>query len=187
MLDADEQGAALVERADEAAGVLAEEEAVDVVKTTDVVKSEAASESLSWQERAESAEQKLAEVAVKLGEVEQSAIELQAAMESQRSGRLLDVLLLRAGVSDLDAARGAILERLEAEGATELDEIEAQVRGLMAERPGLFGAGGHGTSGVMRSRGMGALTEAQRAAAEAKSSGDRRQLLRYLRLRRSDS
>ncbi len=172
MADAQVQGAAAVETVDAMTEAPSEPEVSD---------------SMSWQERAEAAEQKLAEVAERLGEVEKSATELHTAMESQRSERLLDVLLVRAGVSDLDAARGVALARLEDDRGSGADDVEGVVRRLMADRPGLFGASGHGTGGVMRSRAMGALTEAQKAAEEAKSSGDRRQLLRYLRLRRSAS
>jgi len=144
-----------------------------------------------WQQRAEEAEARLVAVAEQLGEVEQTARELHEAIEVQRVGRLLDVELLRAGVSDLDAARRAVMHQLEStQSAGSGDSIEVEVGRLVTERPGLFagesGVGGRigGMGGVMRSRASGAQVEADRAADVARSSGDRRQLLRYLRLRR---
>ena len=151
-------------------------------------------DAIDWQARAQQAESKLSEVASKLGEVERAAHELYAAMEQQRLERICDVLLLRAGVTDLQAARSALSDRVEAE-RSEGDEreltldgqtsaIEAAVRSLVAERPGLFGGGGS-LGGVLRSTASGARSDAERAASEARSTGDRRQLLKYLRLRRS--
>lgn len=150
----------------------------------------------SWQQRAEDAEARLAAVAEQLGEVEQTARELHEAIEVQRVGRLLDVELMRAGVSDLDAARSAVvgeLASMEGEaGSGSSDSIEEAVGRLLVSRPGLFageaGAGGiGGAGGVMRSRASGARLEADRAAAAARSSGDRRALLAYLRLRRASA
>ncbi len=150
---------------------------------------------VDWRARAELAERRLLDVAGKLGEVERSARELYAAMETQRLERIGDVLLLRAGVTDLQAARAALADRLAAEQQEDADDevameeqvgvMEAAVRSLAVDRPGLFG-GGHGPlQGVLRSTASGARSDVERAAEEARSTGDRRQLLRYLRLRRS--
>lgn len=143
----------------------------------------AASGEPDWQQRAESAETALAQIAAKLADVEQTATDLHSAIESQRLARLVDVSLVRAGASDLDAARDALSLSADANAS----QIEDAITRLRSQRPGLFAAAGSGVQGELRSRAGGVITEAQQAADAAKSTGDRRQLLRYLRLRRSSA
>ena len=118
-------------------------------------------------------------------ELERELGEARRTIEALERRQRVDALLVEAEAVDLEAAR-LLTER----AVEQMDEpdVSAAVEELRRHRPYLFrrregGAGGGG--GVMAAREEeGDGGEVSQAAAEAAASGDRRALLRYLRLRR---
>ncbi|MFG0260541.1 MAG: hypothetical protein ACF8LK_09345 [Phycisphaerales bacterium JB041] len=130
-------------------------------------------------ERAAAAEQRALAMADRLAAVEAAAEDLRRMVGEGERARQIDRELLVAGVVDLDAAR-ALVEAQTGDGATVLEAV-SRVR---ERRPLLFAARGGGvraTSLPAGERGGGTLGE---VAAAARETGDRRLLLRYLRMRR---
>ncbi|MBK7405879.1 MAG: hypothetical protein IPJ41_14980 [Phycisphaerales bacterium] len=128
---------------------------------------------------ARAAETHQAELADRLASVEALATDLRQMLEQAEHSRAIDRELLAGGVIDLDTARAAIEERV-ASGAT----ITQSVAQLRERRPQLF---------APRGRPIRATTIAAApahpilddVAAAARETGDRRLLLDYLRLRRT--
>lgn len=139
-------------------------------------------ESDAWRERAIQARQQLEVLERRLAEVEASAAALGEAVKAQGRARAIDAALLRAGVSDLDAARAAI-DRLAPEPQPDADP-QRIVDQLRAHRPGLFASIRAPIAPVMHGASGDALA-AQRIARQATTTGDRRSVLQYLRLRRA--
>ncbi|MFG0241988.1 MAG: hypothetical protein ACF8R9_04295 [Phycisphaerales bacterium JB054] len=134
-----------------------------------------------WRERAAAAEQQALAMADRLAAVEAAAEDLRRMVGEGERARQIDRELLIAGVVDLDAAR-TLVEAHASDGATVLEAV-SRVR---ERRPLLFAA--RGRSGVRATslpvterEGDGTLGEVAEAARE---TGDRRLLLRYLRMRR---
>ena len=134
-----------------------------------------------WRERAAAAEQQALAMADRLAAVEAAAEDLRRMVGEGERARQIDRELLIAGVVDLDAAR-TLVEAHASEGATVLEAV-SRVR---ERRPLLFAARGRGgvratSLPVTEREGDGTLGEVAEAARE---TGDRRLLLRYLRMRR---
>ena len=134
-----------------------------------------------WRERAAAAELQALAMADRLAAVEAAAEDLRRMVGDGERARRVDRELLVAGVVDLDAAR-ALVEAHTNDGATVLEAV-SRVR---ERRPLLFSARGRGgvratslPAGERESGGtLGEVAEA------ARETGDRRILLRYLRMRR---
>lgn len=134
-----------------------------------------------WRERAAAAEQQALAMADRLAAVEAAAEDLRRMVGEGERARQIDRELLIAGVVDLDAAR-TLVEAHASDGATVLEAV-SRVR---ERRPLLFAARGRGgvratSLPVTEREGDGTLGEVAEAARE---TGDRRLLLRYLRMRR---
>jgi hypothetical protein len=151
-------------------------------------------------ERAEAAEERAESLQARVQELESSLAASRAEVERLGVEREMDAALSGAGVVDAETARllaSAVMERGECSCASEAVEM------LRETKPFLFtgdssaaGSGsaasaapgpGAGMSGAAMSglgHGGGSLAEALAAAEEAAATGDRRALLRYLRLRR---
>lgn len=134
-----------------------------------------------WEARAGAAEERAAAMADRLAAVESAADDLRRMVGESERARQVDRELLVAGVVDLDAARELVEERV-ADGATVVEAV-SRVR---ERRPLLFASRGRG--GVRATSlpsgdgaGGGSLVDVAEAARE---TGDRRLLLRYLRMRR---
>jgi len=124
-------------------------------------------------------------------ELEQELAATKAELENERLTRQIEAELRRAGATEADAAGALVRERVREAKSVGKD---VDLRGLVAEikktTAVLFGAGGRaggpppsGATGAARSTRAGVQAAAQ-AAEEARDSGDRRALLRYLKLRR---
>lgn len=138
-----------------------------------------------WRERVEAAEGRSAVMADRLAAVEAAAEDLRRIVGESERARQVDRELLIAGVVDLDAARELVDAQVR-EGATVLEAV-SRVR---ERKPLLFAGGGRGGAGggiratslpAAERHGPGRLGDVAEAARE---TGDRRLLLRYLRMRR---
>lgn len=133
-----------------------------------------------WHQRAAAAEQQTLAMADRLTAVEAAAEDLRRMLGEGERARQIDRELLVAGVADLDAAR-TLVEAQITDGATVLEAV-SRVR---ERRPLLFASRGRSVRATTvpagdRANGgtMGDVAEA------ARETGDRRILLRYLRMRR---
>lgn len=137
-------------------------------------------ESIRYRRRAQAAEQKLSAMQGQLDQLQAELTESREALVQAEQRRRIDQLLTEAEAIDLPAAR--LLTEAAIEQMSDGDVAEA-VSDLRRHKPYLFRhRGARGGSLSPRPRhGHGQVDE---AAAEAASSGDRRDLLRYLRLRR---
>lgn len=140
------------------------------------------SDDQQWRTRALAAQERVAELQAKLEEC-QKLLE-DARQESQASQRRaqLERALAALGAIDLETAGMLAEQAIAADPAL---DAEAAARQLRETKPYLFraraGSRGSAMSGVPGRD----ETDVQRAALEARSSGDRAALLRYLRMRRS--
>ncbi|MCC7387779.1 MAG: hypothetical protein IT431_03325 [Phycisphaerales bacterium] len=134
----------------------------------------------AWRERAEAAETNVAAMGDRLQAVESAASDLRRMLGQSEQSRQIDRELLIAGVVDLDGARRLVDERL-AGGATVLEAV-ARVR---ERRPLLFAPRVRGVRATAMPAGP-APSAVDEAANDARESGDRRLVLRYLRARRGE-
>jgi len=147
------------------------------------VDSVAISEDVIWKARAEEAEEKLAVCEARVGELEgELSSANEAVVSTQRRGDI---------ERELTAARAVDLETaclLTEATIGEMDEpdVAVAVRELKARKPFLFSCATHSTTGgsVMSSQMGSGSNGLGRMASSARSSGDRNELLRYLRARR---
>ncbi len=139
------------------------------------------SESIRYRRRAQAAEQQLEALNAKLAE---ASTELERAREQMAHVdrlRQIDQQLIAADAVDLEAARLLTEHAIEQMDDAQISEV---VDDLRRHKPYLFRRRESLGGPSPRPRGTdGALDE---AAAHAAASGDRRDLLRYLRLRRRD-
>ena len=139
-------------------------------------------ESIRYRRRAQAAEAKLGELQSQFDRIQQDLHETRSALDAVERRRAIDELLIAADTIDLEAAR-----LLTEAAVVEMDEpdVGAAVEELHARKPYLFRQRSHGAGGSMspkpRPGDNGQLGD---AAEHASMSGDRRDLLRYLRLRR---
>ncbi len=142
------------------------------------------SEEVIWKARAEDAEQQVEELRAKIAQLESAlGSAQQTIVQVERRGEI-DRELTAARAVDLETAR-LLTEAVIAE----MDEpdVVLAVRELCDRKPFLFGSrrpapvGGVSMSPTVRGGGEGALSS---MAQQARSSGDRSELLRYLRARR---
>lgn len=140
-------------------------------------------ESIRYRKRAQQAEQQLRELQSQhqrlQGQLELARQTIDAVERRQK----IDQMLVESDAVDLEAAR--LLTELAVEQMDEPD-VAAAVEELRQRKPYLFrrrhsGGGGASLSPRPRGNGSGTLDD---AAEQASQSGDRRDLLRYLRLRR---
>jgi hypothetical protein len=142
------------------------------------------SEEVIWKARAEEAEEQVEQLQSKLGELEMALGKAQETiLHVERRGEI-DRELTAAKAVDLETAR-LLTEAVIAE----MDEpdVVLAVRELCDRKPFLFGAKRHAASGgvaMSPDQVRGGDEELSTIAQRAKSSGDRSELLRYLRARR---
>ena len=139
------------------------------------------SESIRYRRRAQAAEGKLEEYKAKLAEVQVALDRTHEQLEVVERRQTVDQLLVESDAVDLEAAR--LLTEAALEQMDEPD-IKAVVDDLREHKPYLFRQAGSVSGGSMSARLRNGSVELDDAAADAASSGDRRDLLRYLRLRR---
>ena len=143
------------------------------------------SEAIRYRKRAQQAEQSLQEMHRRVAALEESLHQSQATADRLERRRAIDAMLLDADAIDLDAAR--LLTEAAVEQMDEPD-VKLAVDDLRRHKPFLFHRDPLAGLSAMGPRHDHAMHDpAQSAAAEAASTGDRRDLLRYLRLKRSRS
>jgi len=140
-------------------------------------------EAKKYRKRAQQAEQSLTELQQELQTKSQRVTELEQTIDDLERRSAIDQLLVEAEAIDLEAAR--LLTAAAVEQMDEPDVAEA-VAELRRSKPFLFRRNGSAAT-AMSARADGsrrADDAADHAAAEALATGDRTDLLRYLRLRR---
>lgn len=141
-------------------------------------------ESIRYRKRAQQAEQRLRELQSQHQQLEGQLELARQTIDAVERRQKIDQMLVESDAVDLEAAR--LLTELAVEQMDESD-VAAAVEELRQRKPYLFRrrhSGGGGASLSPRPRpgnGSGTLDD---AAEQASQSGDRRDLLRYLRLRR---
>jgi hypothetical protein len=142
-------------------------------------------ESIRYRRRAQAAEAKARELEAKFAQTQRELEQARKQVEAVERRQRIDQLLVESDAIDLEAAR------LLTEAAVSLmDEadVEAAVRELRRKKPYLFRQRGSVSGGPMSARSrQGARRDLGDAAETAAMSGDRRDLLRYLRMRRNRS
>ncbi len=128
-------------------------------------------------EEEEGAGDSLEGLAARLAEAERRAGDALAELERVRLEREIDRELLRAGAADVEAAREALGEVAPGGAAAAVTELRRSRPSLFARREGV-----RASAASVTRRGAETIEE---LAAAARSSGDRRLLLRYLRRRRA--
>jgi hypothetical protein len=139
------------------------------------------SESIRYRRRAQTAEQKLQELQRELHEAKQQLVQTHEQLQATERRQRIDQMLVESDAIDLEAAR------LLTEAAVELmDEPDVQqaVAELRRRKPYLFRRSQATGGGAMAARPR-HTGQANDAAEQAAISGDRRDLLRYLRMRRN--
>ncbi len=129
--------------------------------------------------RARAAEERASELEERIASLEADLVEVSTQNERGEAKRRLEELLRLGGAIDLEAARTL------AEGLIEGEELDAPqaVATLKREKAFLFEIPKRGPSAMS---GAGRFSsELDGVASAARSSGDRRELLHYMRLRRS--
>jgi len=138
-------------------------------------------EAIRYRRRAQAAEKRIEDIAGKLREAEEELRHSREEVGRLERQQKIDRLLANSEAIDLEAAR--LLTEAAVEGMEEPD-VEEAVADLRRHKPYLFRQ--HGPLRLaMGAKSRPGLQEwAEDAADEAKASGNRRDLLRYLRLRR---
>lgn len=139
-------------------------------------------EAIRYRKRAQAAEQQIASIQQQLDQAQQRYEEAEQAIESLERRQRIDELLAEADTVDMEAAR--LLTEVAVQSMDEPDLAEA-VDDLRRHKPYLFHREGRGVGGLaLAPRLEGVDDPLAQAAEQAQHSGDRRDLLRYLRLRR---
>jgi hypothetical protein len=134
-----------------------------------------------WQERAQTAETQLAEAQQRLSSIDSelaSARETVAALERRQK---IDALLSESDAIDLDAAR---LLTEAAVAQMDAPDLKLAVEDLRRHKPYLFRHRRAADSAASAAQ-LEDTPEAEQAAQRAAATGQRNDLLRYLRLRRN--
>ena len=142
------------------------------------------SEAIRYRRRAQSAEQRLDEVRHRLAQMESELDEARQTVTRLERRQRIDELLAQSDAVDLEVARllteAAVETMDEPDVKLAIDDLRRHKPYLFRHRPG--GSASAMSAHVSDDRG----STARGAAAQAAVSGDRRDLLRYLRLRRQN-
>jgi len=160
---------------------------VEEVKLVPVV------EAIRYRKRAQAAEKRVDELQVKLSEVESHLHETKRQIDDARRDREVRHALIDAGALDVETAR-LLVENVLGEGTDEDVErgIGEVVRMVRERKPFLFrseqalSSEGAVMGGHLRPQQIRRATPIHHAASEARQSGRRQDLLRYMRLRRTE-
>jgi len=135
-------------------------------------------EAIRYRKRAQTAEQQLDATRSKLAELRTQLDESQELIASLERRQKIDALLAESDTIDLDAAR-LLTERIVLEMSD--PDVRTAVEDLRRHKPYLFRQRHARSSAAALGESVQAVDQ---VAAEARTTGDRRDLLRYLRLRR---
>lgn len=150
---------------------------------------------LEWKERAAEAEQELEEAQRRLAEVERELGAAKAMVQELELAQEIDAQLVRAQAVDVETARLLVQNQLGQMESPDVGRAVSEVRAskgfLFATADGMAGgvSVGRGTAHGLSASATSGLSASSahlidQAAEEARRSGDRRALLRYLRIRR---
>jgi len=139
-------------------------------------------EAIRYRKRAQAAEQRLTEMQSQLDEAQQRTQQAEQTVSALERRQRIDELLSEADAVDLDAAR--LLTEAAVQSMDEPDVAEA-VDDLRRHKPYLFRSASEDAGGLaLAPRPDSVHDPLAQAAEQAQHSGDRRDLLAYLRLRR---
>ncbi len=139
-------------------------------------------QAMRYRKRAQQAEQELAMVKSKLDEMQSQLSASKQTIDQLERRQRIEAELAEEEALDVEAAR--LLTEVAVQQMREPD-VKLAVADLKRHKPWLFGQKRGATAGAMPARKMSAqVPEALVAAEKAASTGDRRDLLRYLKLRR---
>ena len=137
-------------------------------------------EAIRYRKRAQAAEQEAGDLTERMHALERELAETRETIDHLERRQRIDALLTESDAIDLDAAR--LLTEVAVSGMDEPD-LAAAVADLRAHKPYLFRPSQRGGA-LMPPRLDATADPAESAAQRAVETGDRRDLLRYLRLRR---
>jgi len=140
---------------------------------------------INWRARALQAEGKLAELEKALADLRATLEQTREALAANERRRGVELAVSAAGAIDVDVAVMMVEAAMKDRGPEELDAV---IDEMQRSKPFLFeqrrsATGGAGVMSPETSRGGEALAT---LADEARASGDRRALLRYLQARRGN-
>ncbi|MFI4860966.1 MAG: hypothetical protein ACIAXF_09830 [Phycisphaerales bacterium JB063] len=140
-------------------------------------------EAIRYRRRAQQAEQRLTDLERELGELRSAYDASQETITALERRERIDALLTQADTVDLETAR--LLTEVTVAGMDEPD-VAAAIADLRRHKPYLFASGGVGLPSAMGPRDPEQTSDpVVEAETQARETGDRRDLLRYLRLRRN--
>jgi len=140
------------------------------------------SEAIRYRRRAQQAERELQEARAKMTGLEAQLKESRAAIDALDRRQKAAALLAEAEAVDMEAA---MLLTEAAVAQMEEPDVTAAIGELRRRRPYLFRQRRNGAAAMAARVGDGEDEALDTLAAEASASGDRRDLLRYLRMKRS--
>lgn len=133
--------------------------------------------------RAEQAEERVLQLENELAELEQTLSETRAALDDAERRSEIERQLVEADAVDLETARLLTEASVGQMGEADVSEAVAE---LKRTKPFLFKKAARSQASAMSGAlECGRCDELQNAAESARATGDRRTLLRYLRLRRT--
>lgn len=160
------------------------------IEAVEVVNNVAISEDVIWKNRAQEAEEKIEGLEARVVELEGELASANDAVKTVERRGEIDRELVAAKAVDLETARLLTEATI---GEMDSPDVAIAVRELCDRKPFLFACkkpSVHGTHGVNTGLAMGPAAvrngtdELETMASSARSSGDRSELLRYLRVRR---
>ncbi|GEM_PF-1443811 len=111
----------------------------------------------------------------------------QGELARAKTAREIDVALLLLGVTDLEAGHAQVEKQLEKAGPNDARAVRKAVEEVRKRKTNLFGGNAGtvptGATSAAKRRDLG-ISEADKAAQRALSTGDRKSVLEYLRLKR---
>jgi len=139
------------------------------------------SEAIGYRKRAQAAEQQVGQMREQLEGVQSQLDEAKQTINSLERRQKIDELLAESEAIDVDAAR-----LLTEHAVMQMDEpdLAAAVEDLKRHKPYLFRRRASGGASVMAARVEDRSDGFEQAAEQAVATGNRKDLLRYLRLRR---
>ncbi|MFW6060975.1 MAG: hypothetical protein ACODAQ_12410 [Phycisphaeraceae bacterium] len=137
-------------------------------------------EAIRYRKRAQAAEQQIGELNGRLDQLQQQLAEAQQTVSHLERRQHIDAMLSEAEAVDLETAR--LLTERAVEQMSEPD-VKLAVEDLRRSKPFLFRQSITTASGAMAARESGGAP-VEEAAERAVTTGDRRDLLHYLRMRR---
>ncbi len=139
-------------------------------------------QAMRYRKRAQQAEQELTQVKSRMDEMQSQLTASKQTIDQLERRQRIEAELAEEEALDVEAAR--LLTEVAVQQMREPD-VKLAVADLKRHKPWLFGQKRPATAGAMPARSMSAQKpEALVAAETAASTGDRRDLLRYLKLRR---